>query len=153
MTESRAGANGENLHPERVTDLENERVGGWALCAEPIFQQHVSLVQSMRDRQSRYLASLPTDPQEAIKAALAIMHPSGDLYPDGFEEALHLSYALEAMVRRGDLGEADRHQDTVLYLADRVLMATGRAACQLDKISDILSNPRRVEPDKRVVEV
>ena len=75
------------------------------------------------------------------------MHPDGDDYPEGIEEALHLSQALEAMIKDGDLDEEGRTRDAALYVADRVVFAMHRATRQLGRISDILKNPGRIESD------
>ncbi|SFN46749.1 hypothetical protein SAMN04487859_10330 [Roseovarius lutimaris] len=133
---------------EPVTVWENEEAKGHALCAEYLFREHVEHTQAMRDRHAAYLASLPTDPQEVIRAALKLMHPTGDDYPDGIEEALHLSYALEALVKEGDLDAKGRSRDAALYVASQVSYAMHRATRQLDRISDILGNPGRIERDR-----
>lgn len=133
---------------EPVTVWEDEEAKGHALCAESIFRQHIEETQELRGRHAAYLASLPTDPREVIRAALKLMHPTGDEYPDGIEEALHLSYALEALVKEGDLDVKGRSRDAALYVASQVSYAMHRATRQLDRISDILGNPGRIERDR-----
>ncbi|WP_146136659.1 hypothetical protein [Aliiruegeria haliotis] len=131
-----------------VTMWENKAAKGHALCAEPIFRDHIEGTQALRDRQAAYLDSLPSDPPEVIRAALKLMHPNSESYPDGIEEALHLSHALEALVKDGDLDEDGFNRDAALYVADRVVMAMHRATRQLDRIGDILGNPGRIERDR-----
>ncbi len=147
MTDERARANDEARPVKPVTNWQNKAANGYALCGESIFRKHIEGTQALRDRQAAYLDSLPSDPPEVIRAALKLMHPNGDNYPEGIEEALHLSYALEALVKDGELDEEGRPRDAALYLADRVAYAMHRATRQLDRIADILRNPSRVERD------
>lgn len=128
-----------------VTEWENNEVGGKALLDEGVYRDHLARVQALRDRQAAYLASLPTEPAEAIRCAEELLHPDCQVYPEGFEEALHLAQALAAMVKDGDLAAEGRLRDAAQYIADRVSFAMHRAARQLDQIGDILHNPSRVE--------
>lgn len=130
-----------------VTTWENEKARGLALCAEYTFRERVEHAQSLRDRHAAYLGTLPTDPREVILATQKIMHPTGDDYPDGIEEALHLSCALEALVREGDLDAQGQSRDAAIYVASQVSFAMHRAIRQLDRIADILGNPGRIESD------
>lgn len=148
MTKERACASDKAMPVEPVTPWENEEANGHALCAEYLFSEYVEQTQALRDHHAAYLASLPTDPQEVIRAALTFMHPSGDDYPDGIEEALHLSYALEALVKEGDLDAKGRSRDAALYVASHLSYAMHRATRQLDRIADILGNPGRIERDQ-----
>lgn len=132
-----------------VSEWENNAAKGYALCAEHTFRDHIERTQALRDRQAAYLESLPRNPPEAILAAIELMHPNGDSYPDGIEEALHLSCALEALVKDGDLAAECRTRDAALYVADRVAFAVHRATRQLDRIAHILRNPGRIERDDR----
>lgn len=132
-----------------VTHWENAASKGQALCAEYIFREHIEQTQALRDRQAAYLKSMPTDPTEVIRAAIKLMHPKGDDYPDGIEEALHLSYALEALVKEGDLEAQGRSRDAALYVARTLSFAMHRATLELDRISDILKNPDRIERERR----
>jgi len=147
MTKDRVCADTPALPIYPVNNWENNEVKGHALCADYLFREHVERAQALRDRQASYLESLPTDPREVIRAALKLMHPTGDEYPDGIEEALHLSYALEALVKEGDLDAKGRSRDAALYVASQVSYAMHRATRQLDRISDTLGNPGRIERD------
>lgn len=147
MTDERARANDEARPIEPVTDCENNGSKGYALCSASIFRDHVEGTRALRDRQAAYLESLPSDPKEVICAAYKLMHPDGDKYPHGIEEALHLSHALEALVKGGDLDTEGRTRDAALNVAHRVAYAMHRATRQLDRISDILGNPGRIERD------
>lgn len=147
MTNERARASDEVRPVEPVTSSENKAAKGHALCGESTFREHIEGTQALRDRQAAYLDSLPSDPPEVIRAALKLMRPKGDEYPDGIEEALHLSHALEVMVEEGDLDEDGFNRNAALYIVDRVVMAMHRATRQLDRISDILGNPGRIERD------
>lgn len=152
MPKERACANDETRPVAPVTTWENEKAKGYALCAESLFRGHVEKVQALRDRQAEYLASLPTDPLEVLKAALKVLHPDAEEYPDGVEEALHLAYALKAMMADESVGEAGRTRDAAIYLADRIAYAMHRATDQLDRIADILGNPGRIERERHLSE-
>ena len=148
MNKERARANNQ-AHPLRpVNNWENDSVKGHALCAESVFCEHVEHAQALRKRQTAYLDSLPINPIEANRAALDLLRPGEGLYPEGFEEALHLSYALSAMVEAGDKYDQGRPRDAAIYTADRMAFALHQAARQLDRISDILRNPERIEREK-----
>lgn len=149
MTNELASAHHETQPVKPVTNWENKRANGLALCDESIFRKQTEHTQSLRDRQAAYLDSLPSDPSEVIKAALKLIHPKGENYPDGFEEALHLSYALEALVKDGDLEAEGRTRDAALYVADRVAFAMHRATKQLDRVSYILGTPGRMRRDQQ----
>lgn len=128
-----------------VTDWENKAVKGHALCAEYVFREHIEDTQALRDRQAAYLESLPSDPPEVIRAARSLLHQDSDEYPEGIKEALHLSHALEALVKDGDLDENGKNRAAALYVAHRIVMAMHRATQQLDRISDILGNSGRIK--------
>lgn len=131
-----------------VTMWENKAAKGHALCAESTFRDHIESAQALRDRQAAYLDSLPSDPPEVIRAARRLLHQGSDEYPEGIKEALHLSHALEALVKEGDLNEDGFDRDAALYVAHRIVIAMHRATRQLDRISDILGNPGRIERDR-----
>ena len=134
-----------NTTPQPVTLWENDDVKGHALCAEYIFREDVERAQTFRERQSSYLASLPVDRKTAIEAALKTMHPKGETYLEGFENALHLSFALLALIKEGDLDADGRSRDSALYIADRLTTDLHFTARKLDHLSFILRNPARVE--------
>lgn len=145
MTKERACANDTARQVEPITSWDNEACDGLALCRDDIFHERIDTAQELRDRQAAYLESLPTDTQTATSAALKLIHPGGNDYPDGIEEALHLCFALEALVKQGDLDAQGRSRDAAFYIVDRVGHAMHRATRQLDHISNILGNPGRVE--------
>ncbi|MEM9578259.1 MAG: hypothetical protein AAF999_14745 [Pseudomonadota bacterium] len=147
MTKERACANN-SAHPLKpVTSWENSQVKGLALCATEAFNTHVYEAQALREQQTAYLDSLPTDPNEAIQAAWKLMHPDYDNYPEGFEEALHLSFALEAMIKDANIDDEGPTRDAALYVADRMVTALCRTSEQLDRVSDILRKPGRTDRD------
>lgn len=121
-----------------VTEWENTHASGLALLGEKYYQERLEYVQALRRRQATYLDSLPDEPKEAIQAAWAEMHPEGEKYPDGIEQALYLSYALAAQVKAGDAEDEGRSREAVLWVADRIALGLHRATFQLDRISDIL---------------
>jgi hypothetical protein len=127
--------------PRPVLPHENRKVRGHALCSEGLFRAHVAEVEQLRARQAEYLASLPTDPREAIRAALELIHPNAEEYPDGIEEALHLSVALEAL---GAVSDDDAARAATAYVGACVSAALRRATRQIDLISDILHGTGRI---------
>ena len=153
MTNERACADNESESVEPVTDWENKAAKGHALCVESIFRKHIEGTQALRDRQAAYLDSLPSDPPEVIRVALKLMHLNSDQYPEGIEEALRLSYALEALVKEGDLDNEGRTRDAALHLADRVAFTMHRATRQLDRISDILGKADQTQTKDVVAEL
>lgn len=135
-----------------VTNWENQSVGGTALCAESLFLDHIEDAKKLRERQAQYEASLPTDPEEVISSALRLLHPNGNSYPEGVEEALQLSCALAVIVKHGDLEVLSPERETAVYLADRLEVATRNAAGRLDRLSDVLcakSRQKRREAEQR----
>lgn len=142
MTNERARANKE---PQPVSNQENESVMGHALCTDDVFQSHIMKVQKMRNRQSDYRNSLPADPLQAINTAFKLMHPEGEGYPDGFEEVTSLAFALEAFIKDGDIDHEGPRRDAALYIAHRMSAASRRVISQMDRISDVLGNPKGIE--------
>ncbi len=145
MTKERASATAQTRPAEPVTVWENENAKGQILCSEYLCREHIEKVEKLREQQAAYRASLPIDPPKVITAALDLIHPGGNSYPDGVEDALHLSYALEALVKYGDLAAQGGERDAALHIAHSLIMAMSSAIEKLDRISDILGNPDRVE--------
>lgn len=131
-----------------VTNWENEKSLYLGLCHEDGFQEALDYAKSLRERQAAYHASLPRDPSDALRGALEMMHPDGEEYLDGFEEALHLSVALEALVETGVSKEDPMRHPAARYISSRMVESLARAQMTLDRISDILGNPKRVERDR-----
>ena len=139
-----------NSETRPVSDWENKSANFNALCCEAVFQSNVDHAKNLRDRQAVYLASLPTDPPEAIRAAIETLHPNGEEYPEGVEEALHLSFALAAIVKGGDLDHEGHERDAALYLSDRLCTAMGLATVSLKHTQHILKNSNRAGLVERV---
>jgi len=131
-----------------VTDWENQEFNGHALCGEAVLDEYLEGVKSLRDRQKAYLDSLPSDPPEVIREALTLLHQGGSEYPDGIEEALHMSHALWVLLKDNDMAGSERSREVALYFADSVSFAMLRATSQLDRISAILHNSLRIEREK-----
>jgi len=138
MIKERVSANDTAMPAKPVSNWENAHANGLALLNEEYFQERLEYIKALRRRQAAYLDSLPGEPRAAIRAAWSEMHQGGCEYPDGVEEALHLSYALAAMVKAGDTDDEGRSRDAALYLSDRLAQAMHRAALQIDRVSDIL---------------
>lgn len=133
-----------------VDSYVNEMVDGLALCADSIFEEKLAEVGRLRRRQADYLASLPTKADDCISAAVKILHHDSEEYPEGFEEALYLSFALEPMIRDLRTEDPGIERQALLYVADRVRWGLERASRKLDRVSDILCNPGRIEREERI---
>lgn len=101
-----------------VSLWENEQVEGYALCAEFILNDNRAKVDALRQRQAAFEATLPTDPEAIVDAALRLMHPNGATYPGKFEEALHMAKALRPMIRDLDTANPGPDRDALLWFAD-----------------------------------
>ena len=132
-----------------VTSWENEAIRGMALSSERIHARDMKKIEALRKQQADYEALLPVEPIEVIKAALETMHPDGDSYPEGFEEAMHLAHALRPMVETLDTDEPGPDRDALLYIADRIMFGLANAARKLDHISETLGNPGRIEREAK----
>lgn len=133
-----------------VTSWENEAVHGMACTSERLHARDMKEIEALRKQQADYEALLPVEPMEVIKAALRTMHPGGDSYPEGFEEAMHLAHALRPMVETLDTDEPGPDRDALLYIADRIMFGLEKAARQIDHISNTLGNPDRIERKAKV---
>lgn len=153
MPNERVCANSETVsaHIRPVSYQENRKVGGKALCREGVLASDMEKIAGLRDHQARYLASLPTQPRDAIEASFEILNPGFDNYIEGFEEALHLSQALAALIEKGDLGEDDWELDAAKFVSQRVTDHLHRMQNQLDHLSYVLSNPKRVEREDKPI--
>lgn len=132
---------------EPVSDWENEMAKGLALCDEKNFQSRIDSIRELRACQAAYVDSLPTDRGEANRQALRILHFDGNEFPDGVKEAMHLAFAVEAMIKDGGIDEPSPTRDAALGLADMLTFALMRGTEELKRISDILGNPERSEWD------
>ena len=128
-----------------VSSWENERVHGAALCAESLFEEHIERAKELRERQAKYEATLPTEPHDIISSAKGVLHPYGESYPEGIEEAMHLSTALTVLVRHGDFDTHSPEREAASFMASRVENGIRTAVEQLDRVSDLLSTPDRLE--------
>lgn len=126
---------------KRVESYENLEAGGYVLCDQKFFDQHIEEVKALRERQAAYLDSLPSDPFEAIRAAKKLLHPEGDEYPGGLEEAINLSIALEALAKADQVDPATT--EATVWIAQRVVSLLQDTTKQIDQISDILGSPLR----------
>lgn len=138
-------ANDTGLPARPVTTWDNEEVKGAALCADSVHADYLKRVNELRTRQADYRASLPTEPKEAIRAAMRAMHPKGESYPGAFEEAMHLSKAIRPMVEMLQTDDRGPDRDALLWIADRIAFGLEGVATKLDHISEILDTPGRIE--------
>lgn len=126
-----------------VGDWENAKAKGMALCGEETWQEHVEMVNALRARQEAYRASLPTEPAEAIRAARKLIQNNYGNYPEGFEDALHLSVALATLVQHENFATDGWVSGAAQYIAEKVMTSLHTAAVQIDRAVDILEAPTR----------
>ena len=132
-----------------VRDHENEEVGGPALCGVVPLEQKQERIRDLRQRHAENLASLPTTAKDCLSGALNALQPGGELYPEGFGEALYLSFALEPMIRHLQTDEPCIHRSAMVYVADRVCLGLMQAARKIEQANAILRNPARIERETR----
>ncbi|GAA6194977.1 hypothetical protein NBRC116598_04210 [Pseudophaeobacter arcticus] len=120
-------------------------MNGNALCCDKVFADEQEKVTALRDRQTRFLATLPAEPQAALDASFSILNPDFGDYIEGFEEALHLSQVLASVIKWGDLEEDSRELEAAEFVSQQVADHLHRTRSQLDYLSHILGNPRRLE--------
>lgn len=153
MTMARVCANSETvsaeIHP--VSDLENRNVDGKALCCDRVLADEMEKVGRLRDRQAGFLATLPAEPQAALDASFHILHPDLGNYIEGFEEALHLSQALAALIEKGELDEDSREQEAAEFVSRQIANHLKQTRSHLDYLSHLLRNPRRVEHERNPI--
>lgn len=128
---------------------ENESVQGAALSADHLFEERIADARRLRERQSEYLKSLPSDREAAIKLALKYLENDCGEYPEGIEEALHLSSALVEVLRFSKVSGYQWEPEAAIYMADRIEMAMRQAVVALDRANDALRNPAKIERDSQ----
>lgn len=133
--------------PKRVTAWENETVKGMALSHDRVHQLDLDKIEGLRARQRDYLKSLPTNPEDCLRAAAKLLHTGGDVYPEGFAEAFFLSFALVPMIKNLETDMPGPERSALLYVADRIKCGLSRFAPALEEVSDILGNPARLKRD------
>lgn len=153
MPKERVCANSETVSVDirPVSELENRNVNGNALCCDRALSDEMEKIGRLRDRQAQFLATLPAEPQAALDASFQVLHPDLGNYIEGFEEALHLSQALAALIEKGDLDEDSREQEAAEFVARQVAEHLYRTRSQLDYIGHVLRNPRRVEREQNPI--
>ncbi|MFN3823595.1 MAG: hypothetical protein ACK4RN_06410 [Pseudorhodobacter sp.] len=136
---------------EPVSYDENRAVGGKALCGEGVWKDDLAQIEQLRARQAAYRESLPQDDSAAISAAWQHLSPRGESYPDGFERALYTAYAIEVIVRT-DAAQEGFGLEAAAFLAESVTDDLRRVQRSLDRVSDILGNPARIEQNAKQIE-
>lgn len=146
MPNERVCANGETVSADirPVSDQENRNVNGHALCCDKVFADEQEKITALRERQARFLATLPTEPQAVLDASFSILNPDFGDYIEGFEEALHLSQLLASLIKKGDLREDDWELDAAEFVSQQVTEHLHRMRSQLDHLSYVLCNPGRL---------
>lgn len=127
-----------------VEECENEEVDGLALCCEKIYEDRRRETADLRERQAAYLASLPTDPAECLRAARAILHPDGHPYPGHLKETYERMLVISELLKTGDF-DSFGLQRALAHLADDVANDLRGSLEALRRLSDILAGPTRAE--------
>lgn len=133
---------------EPVSDYENRRVHGEALCDTEILKDHMQKVEELREQHKGYIDNLPSEPGAAFHEALKTMHPDSQQYPDGFEEALHLSQLIEEVLRQSDLDKDCALQEATAFAAMRCAEGLVRVQNAMDHISQVLSKAHRASQER-----
>ena len=108
----------ENLRP--VTDFENSRVNGEALCHKRLLEQHADDVQQLRQRQERYEASLPKDPTEAMRAICKAINDLTDEGGQSYAPRAALTI-LQELSMKGGIDDGPEMRGALLWLANEGL--------------------------------
>ena len=151
MPNERVCANSETVSADirPVSHRENNKVHGQALCCSRVLDMDMEEVGALRERQARFLATLPEEPQEALDLSFKILNQGFGNYIEGFEEALHLSQVLASLMKRGDLEEDSRELEAAEFVSQQVADHLHRTRSQLDYLGHVLRNPRRLEGGER----
>jgi len=134
-----------NQTPQPVSDWQNDDVKGLALCCSGVFEKTIRDAESLRRKQAEYLATLPVEPEKALKAALKRLFPIGENYPSGFEDAFSCAFALDALIEQGDSGDEGPTRDATRYVSGKMIEAMMNLKRELDALGDILGNPGRLK--------
>lgn len=125
---------------QRVTNWENAEAHNLALACDAVFDHAVNRITELRERQKSYLANLPSDPRDAILAALRALDKDINR-PAGFQTALMLSRTLRPMLERLEM-TSDHDHEALLWVADRIESSLWESEKCLQLIEDILRNAR-----------
>ena len=124
-----------------------------AHLARPFFDKTLKNVEMLRTQEQEYRDSLPVDPANCIARALGMLHPDAESYPKGLEEALHLSRALGAMVENYDFSPDDADGKAASWIAGRIHQSIRDTCETLDRMADVLANPKRLERERMMNEL
>jgi len=127
----------------RVGDEENRKVDGLGVCSEAVFAKCIADATEVRQRQAKYLASLPSAVEDRLTAARREI--SGDLYemPDTMVEAGTLAIALRMMLNDSELGWRYRDMEGARWIGDRIDVCLREVEGKILKAIDILQEPAR----------
>ncbi len=106
-------------YPRRVTNFENEEVGGLAMCFEMTLERALERVSSLRTEDKLYHEALPSDPGQKLKAIIKILEGGDDDVPDECTLALHVSMALEVMLKNGEQS-SPWQQESAAFMAEKI---------------------------------
>lgn len=132
------------MSPRPVTSHENEAVKGQALIDQKGLEKNREKVDELRAQHAEYLASLPTEPKDCMDEALRALGPDGGNYPEGFEEAMHLSHTLAPMIHHLDASQPGPEREAMLYVAERICVGLFNAAAAINHAGEALANPGRL---------
>ncbi|SDE88362.1 hypothetical protein SAMN04488117_101596 [Celeribacter baekdonensis] len=122
----------------------NQETHGLALAADVVYTSEIAQIDRLRERQAAYRASLPTSVEAANREAISVL--SDLIEPDergGFLEALHLSIALGAMIKKDGnaLGCVGPERDAAIFVSERVSDALLQVHGELEHMNTALRTP------------
>lgn len=129
----------ENQSPEPVRDSENQQLMGHPLCARFLWEDHIERVNALRERHSAYLASLPDDPEVAIKEVFRLLDSVDRGCAERLERARYYATAIGGLVIEGDIGNVGLEHDTALFFAREIQNEIEAVDGKLRKVVDILN--------------
>lgn len=131
----------ENQPPEPVSDSENKRFKGHPLCSRFLWEEHIERVNALRERHSAYRASLPDDPEIAIKEARMLVGSVDRGCGGWLERARNYATAIGGLVIEGDIGNVGPEHDAALFFAREIQNEIEAVDEKLQKVLDILDTP------------
>ena len=124
-----------------ITDEINKAFGRNVLCHKDTLKTYLKTVQELREQHATYRSELPTDPEDAKKQALRILHKDAEDHPIELTRARHLSVALGALCEHGDFDGDNMDRMAAKWIAETISYDLREVCSQLDLVSDIISAP------------
>lgn len=122
-------------------DPEVERA---AKASPKVFDSFVRTVKAARQKIDESERQLPLNAEDAVKAALRILHHDGDRYPADFEDVLCRMQVLNVALNAEDWEEFHRMIRDLPRYVERMLSNLEWLGRELDKVSAALGYKRRL---------